>query len=306
MPGIRDLDLRQLAAFDAVAQEGTFAKAAARLGYTQSAVSQQIASLERLVGDKLFDRPGGPRPVELTPLGRLVLGHTRDLLARAEATADAIDRFQRGEVGRLEIGTFQSVSNVLLPAILARMLAEYPNVDIRLFEAEDDLLLDTKVLDGTLDVSFVVGTRTGELETRVLLDDHFVLITPTEDLPPGPVDPSILDGHAFVGYPNGSCQMNIEGGLRERGAVPTFVFRTVDNGAVTAMVRAGMGWAVMPQLALDAHPSGIDVHPLVPALPPRQVSVCWRRDRTLSPIARRLVEVAVAVGRDQADTPAAA
>lgn len=306
MPEMRDLDLRQLSAFDAVAHEGTFARAAARLGYTQSAVSQQIASLERVVGDKLFDRPGGPRPVELTPLGRLVLGHTRDLLQRAEATADAIERFQRGEVGRLEVGTFQSVSNVLLPAILQRMLAEYPNVDIRLFEAEDDLLLDDKVLDGTLDVSFIVGTRSGELETQVLLDDHFVLITPAGDLPPGPVDPALVDGHSFVGYPTGSCQMNIEGGLRERGAVPTFVFRTVDNGAVTAMVRAGMGWAVMPQLALDANPAGIDVHPLRPALPPRQVCVCWRRDRTLSPIARRLVEVAADVGREQADTPTAA
>ena len=303
---LRDLDLRQLAAFDAVATEGTFAKAAAQLGYTQSAVSQQIATLERVVGDKLFDRPGGPRPVELTPLGRLVLGHARDLLSRAAATADAIERFQRGDAGRLEIGSFQSVSNVLLPAIVRRMLAEYPNVDIRLFEAEDDLTLDERVLDGTLEVSFIVGTRIGELETQVLMDDHFVLITPAGELPPGPVDPALVDGHAFVGYPSGSCQTNIEGGLRDRGASPTFVFRTLDNGAVTAMVRAGMGWAVMPQLALDANPTGIDIHPLIPPLPPRQVSVCWRRDRTLSPLARRLVEIAADVAHEQTETASAA
>ena len=67
MAALRDLELRHLSALDAVATEGTFGRAAVRLGYTQSAVSQQIASLERLVGGSLFDRPGGPRPVELTP-----------------------------------------------------------------------------------------------------------------------------------------------------------------------------------------------------------------------------------------------
>ena len=111
------LELRHLVALDAVATEGTFGRAAERLGYTQSAVSQQIAALERTLGGAVFDRPGGPRPVRLTPLGKLVLGHARDILARAQATADAVERFKAGEGGRIDIGTFQSVSNVLLPAV---------------------------------------------------------------------------------------------------------------------------------------------------------------------------------------------
>ena len=137
MQQLRDLELRHLAALDAVATEGTFGRAAVRLGYTQSAVSQQIAALERLVGGALFDRPGGPRPVELTPLGKLVLGHARDIIARVDATGDAVSRFLAGEVGRIDIGTFQSVSNVLLPAIVQRLRSDYPNVDIRLFEDDD-------------------------------------------------------------------------------------------------------------------------------------------------------------------------
>ncbi len=298
MSSLRDLDLRHLVALDAVATEGTFAKAALRLGYTQSAVSQQIAALERLVGDKIFDRPGGPRPVELTPFGKLLLHHARDLLARVDATGEAIERFRAGEVGRVDVGTFQSVSNVLLPAIVKRLLAEYPNVDIRLFEAEDDLMLDTKVQSGELDVAFIVGQREGDLETTVLLDDHFVLVTPAGELPAGPFPTASLDGKPFVGYPSGSCQTNIEGGLREAGAVPTFVFRTLDNGACTAMVRAGMGWAVMPLLALDLDDPTIDLHPLDPPVPPRQVCAVWRRDRTLSPIARRLVEISLDVARE--------
>jgi len=305
MPSLRDLELRHLVALDAVATEGTFAKAAVRLGYTQSAVSQQIAGLERLVGDKLFDRPGGPRPVEITPLGKLVLGHARDLIQRVDATGDAIERYRNGETGRVDVGTFQSVSNVLLPAIVKRLRAEFPNVDIRLFEAEDDLSLDQKVLDGELDVAFIVGTRTGELETAVLLDDHFVLVTPAGELPAGPVRTESLDARPFVGYPSGSCQYNIETGLRDQGAAPTFVFRTMDNGAVTAMVRAGMGWAVMPLMALDVDDRSIDLHSLVPPVPPRQVCGAWRRDRTLSPIAARLVEIALDVGQTHERRPLA-
>src|SRR6186997_2567225 len=75
MSTLRDLEIRHLAALDAVATEGTFGRAAERLGYTQSGVSQQIATLERTLGGAVFDRPGGPRPVRLTPLGKLVLTH---------------------------------------------------------------------------------------------------------------------------------------------------------------------------------------------------------------------------------------
>src|SRR5829696_3250801 len=97
---IRDLEVRHLVALTAVAREGTFARAAARLGYTQSTVSQQIAALERAVGGPVFDRPGGPRPVRITPLGAVVLEQGRDLLAKAERLADAVDRFKAGD-GRI-------------------------------------------------------------------------------------------------------------------------------------------------------------------------------------------------------------
>ena len=76
MPSMRDLEIRHLEALDAVASTGTFGRAAERLGYTQSAISQQIAALERVMGAPVFDRPGGPRPVELTPLGADIPGKT--------------------------------------------------------------------------------------------------------------------------------------------------------------------------------------------------------------------------------------
>ncbi|MET0146689.1 MAG: LysR family transcriptional regulator [Ilumatobacteraceae bacterium] len=292
MRQLRDLELRHLIALDAVANEGTFGKAATRLGYTQSAVSQQIGALEKLVGGSLFDRPGGPRPVVLTPLGKLVLGHARDIIARVDATGEAVERFFAGSVGRIDIGTFQSVSNVLLPAMVRQLRSDHPDVDIRLFEEEDNDAGAQAVLAGELDLAFTIGHRSGNLESMLLLDDPFVVVAPCGELPDGRYPTSKLDHVPLVGYPASSCQADIENGLRTVGATPTFVFRTYDNGAQMAMVRAGMGWAVMPLLAVDTRDDGLDVRFLSPALPPRQICLVWRKDRTLSPVATRMVEIA--------------
>src|ERR1041384_3831013 len=114
---VTNFELRPPAAMAAIAGEGSFGRAAARLGYTQSTVSQQIAALERSVGGPVFDRPGGPRPVRITPLGAVVLDHGRERLAKAAALAEAVDRFRAGG-GRIDIGTLQSVSTVILPLVV--------------------------------------------------------------------------------------------------------------------------------------------------------------------------------------------
>src|SRR5262245_47850311 len=124
---LRDVavELRHLETMAAIAEEGTFGRAAVRLGYTQSTVSQQVAALERSVGGSVFDRPGGPRRVQLTPLGIVVLTEGRDLLAKAAQLGEAVDRFKAGD-GRIDIGTFQSVSNVILPSVVRRLRDEHP------------------------------------------------------------------------------------------------------------------------------------------------------------------------------------
>jgi DNA-binding transcriptional LysR family regulator len=293
MPALRELELRHLIALDAVAAEGTFGRAAIRLGYTQSAVSQQIAALERIVGGPLFDRPGGPRPVSLTPLGKVVLSHAREIIDRVDAAGEAVDRFLAGTSGRIDVGTFQSVTSAILPAIVTRLRQENPNVDIRLFEDEDKDHGPGRVISGELDVSFTVGRPAfPDLESVVLLEDPFVLVTRRGELPDAAFPTARLNGASLIGYPPSSCQQDIEDGLRAAGAVPTFVFRTLDNGAQLAMVRAGMGWAVMPLLCVDTRDSAIDIHPLQPPVPPRQICLVWRRDRTLSPLATSLIELA--------------
>lgn len=288
---IRDLELRHLTALDAVAAEGTFGRAAERLGYTQSAVSQQVAALERVLGAPVFDRPGGPRPVELTPLGHLVLAHARDLLARVEVVVDDIERFRSGTAGRLAVGTFQSVSTALLPAIVGRMRTQLPDIEIRLFESEFDEELDAQLSSGALDVSFRVGTDLDAFEVRHLVDDPFVLLAPHGEFPVGPVHIADIGERPLIGQQDNPCQRLNEAGLRAGGIEPRYVFRTNENGAVAAMVRAGMGLAVLPRLCIEPDDRRLAVHEIIPPIPDRVVSLAWRRGRTLSPAAEHFIAV---------------
>src|ERR1051325_9694723 len=123
------LELRHLVALKAISEEGTFGRAARRLGYTQSAISQQIAMLERIVGQKLIERPGGPRPVSLTEAGELLLRHADAIAARLQAAQADLAAFAEGAAGPLRVGTYQSVSTRLLPAIVRRFKEAFPKVD---------------------------------------------------------------------------------------------------------------------------------------------------------------------------------
>src|SRR5207247_5632884 len=103
------VELRHFLALEAVARTGSFGKAALALGYTQSAVSQQIATLERQVGQKLVERPGGPKPVSLTEAGRLLLTHAEAIAARVAAAQADLTALGDGEAGALRVGGFQGV-----------------------------------------------------------------------------------------------------------------------------------------------------------------------------------------------------
>ena len=150
------LELRHLIALKAIAEEGTFGRAAKRLGYTQSAISQQIAMLERIVGRRLIDRPGGPRPVSLTEAGDLLLRHADAIAARLQAAQADLAALDAGDAGPLRIGTYQSVGARVLPELLREFSAGWPQVEITLQESADDRDLIALVERGELDLSFVV------------------------------------------------------------------------------------------------------------------------------------------------------
>lgn len=296
------MEIRHLEALDAVAATGTFGRAAERLGYTQSAISQQIAALERVLGAPVFDRPGGPRPVELTPLGAQLLEHGRRILTQLDVMSDELDRFRNGEVGMLSIGTFQSASATILPLVVGRLRERYPDLELSVFESDHDQELEGRVESGELDVSFMVGDGGVDVETRHVITDPFVLIARPGQFPPGPVAIADLSVEPMIGQHENSCQLCNEAGLRAAGLVPSYVFRSNDNGTVAAMVRAGMGVAVLPLLCVETEDPRLSIHPLTPAIPDRQINVAWRADRTLAPAVAQFVEIATEVGGVLAET----
>jgi DNA-binding transcriptional LysR family regulator len=295
MPALRDVEIRHLLALRAVAQEGTFGRAASQLGFSQAAISQQIAGLERALGEPVFDRPGGPRPVELTPAGRLMLEHADAIVSRLDAAAADLDRLRTGAGGRLLVGTFQSVSVKLLPTVISALRAESPALDIRLHETDDNEELAERLLDDALDLAFVVGPLDHARWDSVLLcrDPFVVIVAAASPLGQDGLFPlAQLDRGPLVGQQECACQALIDDGLRGAGVEPTYVFRSNDNGAVQAMVRAGMGAAVLPLLAIDADDPGIRVARLVPDLEPREILLAWRLGRTRPPAAQRFIELA--------------
>lgn len=296
-----DVELRHLATMAAIADEGSFGRAAARLGYTQSTVSQQISVLEKAVGGAVFDRPGGPRPVRITPLGRVVLAYALELLAKTQELTAAIDRFQAGE-GRIDIAAFQSLCSVLLPTVVRRLRDEHPGCDIRLFEEEDD---PPRVRD--VDLMFYDARVEGDVEHLKLLDDPYLLVAPRGDFPNGLVRLAQLHGAPMVAWPPTCDQPRVEQALARAGVQPQIVFRAASNEAVLSMVRAGIGSALLPWLAVHAAgvPSddSLSIHELRPAPRPREVFLLWHGGRTHSPLAARAIALAVEVAASLRRSP---
>ena len=143
------VEVRHFAALDAVAREGSFGRAADRLGYTQSAVSQQIATLERIVGETLVERPGGPRAVSLTEAGELLLRHAEAIVARLDAARADIAALRAGETGTLRVATYQSVGARVLPGVMRRFLADWPGIELGLSEPTTDPELYAAIESGT-------------------------------------------------------------------------------------------------------------------------------------------------------------
>jgi DNA-binding transcriptional LysR family regulator len=290
-----DVEIRQLRALQAVAAEGSFGRAAERLGFTQSAISQQIASLERAVGDRVFDRPGGPRRVELTPIGELVLAHAEAILGQIREAEDGLRSMRAGEIGRLMVGSFQSVSVRLLPDVIGRLRGERPGLAVRCVESDDPDELIGRLLDDELDLTFLVGMPDHDGVSAVqLMVDPYVLVAPA-GTPDRVVDLARLHRVPMIGQSAGFCQAKIDDCLRSEGIEPDYVFRTNDNTAVQAMVRAGMGSAIMPLLAVDVHDPGVVIAAMNPPVPPRVLSLARRKGRTLVQAADRFIELAVGV-----------
>lgn len=289
------VELRHLAALEAVADEGSFSRAAERLGYTQSAVSQQIATLERAVGEKLVERPGGPRAVSLTEAGALLRRHAAAIVNRLEAARADMAALQAGETGTLRVATYQSISARVLPGVMGRFLAEWPGIELGLSEPSNDPELYEAVEGGEVDLAFCsLPTPEGPFEAIELLTDPHVLLVPAGSPLARRSSASLADlGDTPLIGPNlCASQTSVEHALGDRGAAVTYAFRSDDNTTLQGLVAASFGAALMPLLAVQTGDERVTVLRLDPPVPRRRLAVVWHRDRHRSPAARAFVEIA--------------
>jgi DNA-binding transcriptional LysR family regulator len=296
---IEQVELRHLRALRAVAEEGSFIGAADILGYSQAAISQQIAGLETAVGQSLFDRPGGPRPVTLTPAGRLLLRHADAIAERLELAEAELSDLASGTAGRLRIGTYQSVSVQLLPELVREMRVVAPDLAITLVEHDLNDDLAEELVAGEIDVTFLQGPyEDSRLDIVGLGIDPYVVVLGAESgfarrFAGKPFPTRELSGVSMVGQnPPSRGRDPIDDQLRAHGVKTRYVFRSNDNGAMQGMVRAGMGPAVMPLLAVDTSDPGIVIKRLDPQLDPRTILIATPKGATPMPAAQRFVRIA--------------
>jgi DNA-binding transcriptional LysR family regulator len=296
------LEMRHLVALVAVVEAGTFSGAAERLDYTQSAVSQQVGSLERMVGTPLFERPGGRRPVQLTAAGEMLLIHARAVLARVGAAAADLRALASGEQGALRVGTFPSVGTKILPRLLGTFRAEWPGVEIVLRESRDCAELIRAVEAGDIDATFIdIGPyETGQLQVRRLLDDPMVLVAPAASPEAGRRAVSIDDvAHLpMIGTHNPGCRQIIDDAFRQAAVLPTYVFRSDDNPTIQGLIGSGLAYTVLPLLTVDENDPNVAVVPIRPEPPPRRLGIAWHPERRPPPALLPFVEAAADICRD--------
>jgi molybdate transport repressor ModE-like protein len=293
------VELRHLAALEAVGRHRSFGAAARELGYTQSAVSQQIGQLERIVGQRLVERPGGPRRVSLTEAGRLLLRHADAIVAQLDAAEADMAALAEGAAGPLRVGIFQSVGARILPALLRNFIATWPRVEVRVREEADAADLLRLVEHGTLDLSFAeLPLPEGPFESEeILRDPHVLLVGARSELA---TRATSLPLRSLAGVPLIGWRTTGEPERWLRGHVPDLnvVFRTDDNGTLTALVAEGLGAAVVPRLVVNPRNPAVVALPLGSRIPPRTLAVAWHRDRYRSAAARAFTELARELGAE--------
>jgi molybdate transport repressor ModE-like protein len=281
------VELRHFAALQAVEREGSFGRAAIKLGYTQSAVSQQIARLEQVVGAKLVERPGGPRAVSLTDAGRLLSRHADAIVARLAAAQADMAALLAGEAGPLRVGIFQSVGARLLPGLLQYFKESFPLVGVRLMESVQHLELVEAVERGELDLTFCeLPLEEGPFDWVELLRDPYVMLVAAESpFADRETAPSLreLEQLPLIGWRT-DRKHDLPG--------VEYAFRSDDNGTVLGLVAAGMGVAAVPRLVFDPDLEDVVALPLGSRVPPRLLALAWHADRYRSPASLGFVEAA--------------
>jgi DNA-binding transcriptional LysR family regulator len=304
------IDVRRLRVLREVAQQGSFSAAGEVLGYTQSAVSQQIAALEREAGSVLVER--NARGVRLTDAGRTLVEHADGILARLAAAEQELEAIAGLRGGRLRLASFPSAGATLLPLAIAEFSRRHPAVELSLVEAEPEEAIP-QLKAGDLDLALVYeyadlraaqrGLDRTDVELAHLIDDPMHLALPPDHPLAGRrrVKLEDLSEDLWVqGDCTGSCGQMHLAACQTAGFAPRVGFETNDYNVVQGLVAAGVAVSLIAELALTNLREDIVVRPLGKQAPIRHVWAATLAGAYRSPAVEAMLEVlAVVAGEYQ-------
>jgi molybdate transport repressor ModE-like protein len=308
------LDLRHLAALRAIAEQGSFKDAAQVLGYTPSAISQQITSLERTIGARVVDREHGRRALGLTEAGAIILRHLSAIEARLDAARVEIAALANGHVGALRVEASASIAARLLPEVVSRFNEEWPDVEVAVDETPVDPEL-AALERGACDLAFgVLPLPDGPFQATVVLTDPWVLVAEADSAVVRRGPPRTL--RELRGLRVIASRSTLESPpclncLRAAGVNPSEALRSENDSVVQAFAAAGLGIAVMPRLAVESEDDRVGIVELGELIPPRRIAIAWHADRTAHPALDAFVTLAARAGlqlermREAVESPAA-
>jgi DNA-binding transcriptional LysR family regulator len=296
------LDVKRLRVLREVAARGSFSAAAESLAYTQSAVSQQIAALEREAQTKLVERSA--RGVRLTEAGRALVRHADIILARladAEAELEAIAGL-RG--GRLRLVSFATAGATIMPRAIAIFRERHPGVELSLEPAEPEEAMDL-LRSGECDIAMTIDApfRTpdddGVQRTHLLDDPMYVVLPQGHPLAHKPhIKLSELSSDPWIGGSSGGCPdtLILLRACNAGGFEPKIAFHSDDYLAIQGFVAAGMGVSLIPDLALLALRDDVAIRSVRGRPPYRTIQAATMRDGYRSPAVDAMLAVLTEVG----------
>jgi DNA-binding transcriptional LysR family regulator len=288
-----------------VAEARSVSRAAERLGYTQSAVSQQIRSLERIVGVELLVRAPGARHVELTDAGHRLLAHAAAIRERLVAAHRDLSAYSADRAGVVRLGTVVSAARVIISPLAVALRLQAPDIVLHVEESyRSDRLLE-RLVAGDLDLVLapIVDEIAGLEATEILRDAYVLVVSAGDELAElqRPLEVADLAGRALVAKDCGiPTQRVLTAALAELDVAMDTVVRAHDADTVQQLVANGVGVSVMPRLLVDADDPAVRVVPLDHLLPPRRLGLYERAEGYRAPA----VALAAAAIRGAALQPA--
>jgi DNA-binding transcriptional LysR family regulator len=303
------MELGQLEAFIQVAHHGSFSRAAEALFLTQPSVTARIQTLEKDLGEELFERGG--RTIKLSDAGAVFLAYAERALKEVQESRDALESLRNAELGHLRIGSALTISAYVLPGLLKKFRSCYPGVAVSVRTGRSDLIMEMVLGDET-QVGLVRGLYHPELETVHLYDDEVVLVTHPEHEFAAQGCASIEDvgRQPLIFFDKGSSYFGlIHGYFRDAGIVPAHAMELDSMEASKKMVEEGLGIAILPRVSVEREVGlGLLVEVEVTGAAPlkRPIALITRRNRRHSRPVRAFIELLqdTYAKQAEAETPA--